>query len=408
MKKQIIYILALVLMVSVFTGCGSKSAGTEEAGHEDHAEGEGRHEEEGHSEEGMAELHLSNLKFESLGIKVDTLPTRTLSGTVEANGQLEVLPQHEATVTAILGANVTSIKVIEGDKVNKGQVLAYLSHPNLTNLQTSYVKAYSRLQYLEKEMQRQKRLYEEEVGSGKTYQETLADYQAIKAEVKGYEAQLKQLSLNVEKVQGGDIYQYVPVVSPINGYIEKVKVQVGQFVDPQTEMFTIVNTDHIHADLMVFEKDVYKVKEGQKIAFTMESVPGATLTAKIFSVGKQFEQNPRAVHVHAEIDQKEEFLIPGMYINGKIRTGNNEVKALPEGAIIEEEGKPYIFMAEAHEEEGKTEWAFKAVEIRTGMTEDGWVEIKLLEPLPKDAKVAWNNAYYLISEMKKGETEHEH
>lgn len=408
MKKQIIYILALVLMVSVFTGCGSKSAGTEEAGHEDHAEGEGRHEEEGHSEEGMAELHLSNLKFESLGIKVDTLPTRTLSGTVEANGQLEVLPQHEATVTAILGANVTSIKVIEGDKVNKGQVLAYLSHPNLTNLQTSYVKAYSRLQYLEKEMQRQKRLYEEEVGSGKTYQETLADYQAIKAEVKGYEAQLKQLSLNVEKVQGGDIYQYVPVVSPINGYIEKVKVQVGQFVDPQTEMFTIVNTDHIHADLMVFEKDVYKVKEGQKIAFTVESVPGATLTAKIFSVGKQFEQNPRAVHVHAEIDQKEEFLIPGMYINGKIRTGNNEVKALPEGAIIEEEGKPYIFMAEAHEEEGKTEWAFKAVEIRTGMTEDGWVEIKLLEPLPKDAKVAWNNAYYLISEMKKGETEHEH
>lgn len=408
MKKQIIYILALVLMVSVFTGCGSKSAGTEEAGHEDHAEGEGRHEEEGHSEEGMAELHLSNLKFESLGIKVDTLPTRTLSGTVEANGQLEVLPQHEATVTAILGANVTSIKVIEGDKVNKGQVLAYLSHPNLTNLQTSYVKAYSRLQYLEKEMQRQKRLYEEEVGSGKTYQETLADYQAIKAEVKGYEAQLKQLSLNVEKVQGGDIYQYVPVVSPINGYIEKVKVQVGQFVDSQTEMFTIVNTDHIHADLMVFEKDVYKVKEGQKIAFTVESVPGATLTAKIFSVGKQFEQNPRAVHVHAEIDQKEEFLIPGMYINGKIRTGNNEVKALPEGAIIEEEGKPYIFMAEAHEEEGKTEWAFKAVEIRTGMTEDGWVEIKLLEPLPKDAKVAWNNAYYLISEMKKGETEHEH
>lgn len=410
MKKQIIYILALVLTVSVFTGCGSKSTDATETGHEDHAEGEAGHEgeEEGHSEEGMAELHLSNLKFESLGIKIDTLPTRPLSGVVEANGQLEVLPQHKATVTAILGANVTSIKVIEGDQVSKGQVLAYISHPNLTRLQTDYVRAYSQLQFLEKENQRQKRLYEEEVGSGKTYQETLADYQAIKAEVKGYEAQLKQLSLNVEKVQGGDIYQYVPVVSPINGYIEKVKVQVGQFVDPQTEMFTIVNTDHIHADLMVFEKDVYKVKEGQKIAFTVESVPGATLTAKIFSVGKQFEQNPRAVHVHAEIDQKEEFLIPGMYINGKIRTGNNEVKALPEGAIIEEEGKPYIFMAEAHEEDGKTEWAFKAIEVRTGITEDGWVEIKLLEPLPDGAQVAWNNAYYLISEMKKSQTSHSH
>ncbi|SHM88949.1 membrane fusion protein, cobalt-zinc-cadmium efflux system [Cyclobacterium lianum] len=408
-KKQIIYIVALVLMVSVFTGCGKNSADDSgEASHE-HSEGEAGHEgEEGNNEERLAELHLSDLKFESLGIKIDTLPTRSLSGVVEANGQLEVPPQHEATVTAILGANVTSIKVIEGDQVSKGQVLAYLSHPNLTRLQTDYVRAYSQLQFLEKENQRQKRLYEEEVGSGKTYQQIQADYQAMKGEVKGYEAQLKQLSLNVKNVQSGDIYQYVPVVSPIDGYIEKVEVQIGQYVDPQTEMFMIVNIDHIHADLMVFEKDVHKVKIGQEIAFTVESIPGTTLSAKIYSVGKQFEQNPKAVHVHAEIDQKEDFLIPGMYINGKISTGDNQVKALPESAIIEEEGKPFIFMAEAHEDDGKTEWAFKAIEVRTGITEDGWVEIKLLEPIPDGTEVAWNNAYYLISEMKKSQTSHGH
>ena len=70
MKKQIIYILALVLMVSVFTGCGSKSADNSEDASHEHKEGE-----EGHEEEGMSELHLSDLKFESLGIKIDALPT---------------------------------------------------------------------------------------------------------------------------------------------------------------------------------------------------------------------------------------------------------------------------------------------------------------------------------------------
>jgi cobalt-zinc-cadmium efflux system membrane fusion protein len=125
-------------------------------------------------------------------------------------------------------------------------------------------------------------------------------------------------------------------------------------------------------------------------------------------VGKQFEQNPKAVHVHAEIENKEDFLIPGMYINGKIHTENEEVKALPEAAIIEEEGKPYIFMAEAHEEEGKTEWAFTPVEVRTGITDEGWTEINLLEPLPNGTLVAWNNAYYLISEMQKSQTSHSH
>lgn len=401
MKKQIIYIIALVLMVS-FTGCGSKSANNMEDASHEHKEGE-----EGHEEEGMAELHLSNLKFESLGIKIDALPTRSLSGVVEANGTLEVPPQHEATVTAILGANVTSIKVIEGDKVRKGQVLAYLAHPNLSSIQSSYVRAYSQLQYLEKEHARQKKLYEENVGSGKTYQQTLADYQTIKGEAKGYEAQLKQLNLNVGKIRQGEIYDQVPVVSPITGYIEKVEVQLGQFVNPQTVMFRVVNTEHIHADLMVFEKDVYKVKKGQKITFTVESVPGATLTADIYSVGKQFEQNPKAVHIHAEIDNKNDFLIPGMYINGRIQTNSQEVMALPEDAIIEEEGKPYIFIAESHQENGETEWAFKPVEIRTGITDKGWVEVKLLEPLPEGTKVAWNSAYYLISEIKKGELEHD-
>ncbi|RED94333.1 cobalt-zinc-cadmium efflux system membrane fusion protein [Marinoscillum furvescens DSM 4134] len=400
MKNQIIYTLTLILMVSVFTGCGNKSANnTEETSHEN---------KEGHGEESVGTVHLSQLKFNSLEFKIDTVPLKALSGVIEANGQLEVPPQHEATVTAILGANITSIKVIEGDKVSKGQILAYISHPNLSQLQSNYIKAYSRLQYLEKEMQRQKRLYEEEVGSGKAYQETVAEYQGMKGEVKGYEVQLRQLSLNESKIQTGKIYQQIPVVSPIGGYIEKVKVQIGQFVDPQSEMFMIVNTDHVHADLMVFEKDIYKVKKGQQISFTIESVPDSQLTAVIYSVGKKFEQNPKAVHIHAEIKTKENFLIPGMYINGKIHTAGRKVYALPSEAIIEEEGKPYIFMAEAHEEDGEAEWEFTPIEIRTGITDEGWIEIKLLEELPEGAKVAWNNAYYLVSEMKKGETEHEH
>jgi cobalt-zinc-cadmium efflux system membrane fusion protein len=357
---------------------------------------------------GEGEVHLSQLKFNSLGIKVDEIPTRPLSGVVEANGQLEVPPQHEATVTAILGANVTTIKVIEGDKVRKGQTLATLAHPDLSQLQMNYVRVYSQMQYLEKEYERQKKLYEEKVGSGKTFEQTQADYLSMKGEAKGYEAQLRQLSLNVEKVQRGNIYQNVPVVSPIDGFIEKVEVQIGQFVDPQKGMFMIVNNDHIHADLMVFEKDVYKVMKGQDIFFTVESVPGTTLKAKIYSVGKQFEQNPKAVHVHAEIDQKEDFLIPGMYINGRIHTGEKSVLALPESAIIEEDGKPFIFTAAAHKEDGQTEWGFKAVEIRTGLVDEGWVEIKLLMPLPEGTKVAWNNAYYLISEMNKSQTSHDH
>jgi len=413
MKNQIIKLIALLYLAGFVSACANN---TEDDGHnhkegEEHESHEGHDEEEGHEdheEEGLGEVHLSNLKFESLKMKVDTMPSRPLSGVVEANGKLEVPPQHEATVTAVVGGNITSIKVIEGDKVNKGQVLAYLSHPDLTEIQTKYITAYNRSEYLEQEYNRQKKLFEEKVGSGKTLQEIKSDYFSIKGEVKGYEAQLRQLNLNVGKIRKGDVYEQVPVVSPIDGYIEKVLIQLGQYIQPQTGMFKIVNIQHIHADLMVFEKDVYKVKKGQKVSFTVQSVPDSHLSAKIYSVGKQFEQNPKAIHVHAEIEQKNEFLIPGMYINGKIHMESKTLKSLPKEAIIEEEGKPYIFIAEQHNEDGETEWAFKPVEIRTGITDEGWVEINLLEPLPDGVKVAWNNAYYLISEMKKSQTSHSH
>ena len=413
MKKYVIKLFTLFIATTFFIACNGgggeegETAAQEELATEEegHAEEEGGHAEEG----GMGEVHLSELKFNSLGIEIDTLPTRPLSDVVEATGQLEVPPQYEATVTAVIGANVTSIEVIEGDEVRKGQTLAYLSHPNLTRLQTDYMTAYSRLQNLEQEFNRQQRLYEQEVGSGKLFQQAQADYRVVQAEVKGLESQLRRLNLNVSNIREGNIVENIPVVSPIEGSIEDVTVQVGQYVDPQTELLEVINAEHVHADLMVFAKDVYKVKEGQKVLLQMESVPGKTYTAEIYSVGKKFEENPRAVHVHAEIQEDSENLVPGMYINGRIITGTGtEVTALPEEAIIEEEGKSYIFIAEEHEENGETEWSFKPVEVVTGEENEGWVEIRLLQPLPEDAKLAWNNAYYLISEMKKSQTSHGH
>jgi len=351
-------------------------------------------------EGGPTSAFLTGQQFTAIGVKVDTLSKQNFSSVVVANGQLEVLPQNEASVTAIIGANVTSIEVFEGKEVKQGQILAYLSHPDLLNLQTRYLNSWNQLQYAEKDFQRQKTLYEGQVGSGKDFQKIQSDFYSLSGEVKNLEAQLKLLKLDPQKISQGTIYEKVPVVSPINGFIEKVDVKIGQYVDPQKQMFEVLNNDHIHADLMVYEKDVYKVKEGQKVAFTIESLSGEILSATIFAVGKSFEQNPKAVHVHAEIENKRGLLISGMYITGRISTGNDYVYALPEGAIVNEDGKSFIFISE---QEGDN-WKFSPLEIITGQQEDGSVEIKLLSPLKKGSLVAMNNAYYLLSEMKKSET----
>ena len=173
-------------------------------------------------------------------------------------------------------------------------------------------------------------------------------------------------------------------------------------------MFEIVNIEHIHADLMVFEKDMHKVKQGQRIRFTIESLPGQELEAKIYSVGKAFEQEPKAIHLHAEIENKKGLLIPGMYIRGRIMINDVQSYALPEAGVVREGEKYFIFTAKKETDNGETEWAFEPVEVIVGAKDDGWIEVKLLKPLKHGTTVAWNNAYYILAEMKKGEAEHNH
>ncbi|MBR9860987.1 efflux RND transporter periplasmic adaptor subunit [bacterium] len=404
MKTNIIktYILAFTAAL-LLAACGNDTNNKpgESSGGTDHGAGE-------HHGHGNDVIVLTDQQFKSLEMEIDSMPMRNISSFVEANGLLEVPPQNEATVTAIIGANITSIKVIEGDKVKKGQVLAYLSHPDLIKLQTDYINSWNQLQYLEKEYQRQKKLYEEKVGSGKEFQKTQADYQSMKGTVKGYEAQLKMMGLNLDNMLNGEIYEYVPVRSPISGHIRLVEVKMGQYVQPQTEMFEIVNIDHIHADLMVFEKDVHKVKEGQKVRFSVESSPGKELEATIYNVGKSFEQNPKAIHLHAEIENKQGLLIPGMYVRGRIMIGDIQSYAMPDAGIVREGDKYFIFATQQEGNNEQNQWTFVPIEVIIGARDNGWTEVKLLAPLPEGTKVAWNNAYYLLAELKKGDADHDH
>lgn len=352
----------------------------------------------------VKEAMLSRQQFEALDMIIDTLQTRLMTGFVAVNGQLEVPPQNEASVTPVIGANVSRIVVIEGEEVNRGQVLAYIKHPDIISMQTNFLNAVTNLKFLEKEFDRQKKLYEAGVGSGETFQRAEADVENSRGQVTGLKAQLSQLNIDHQRVKNGQIYQQIPVLSPIKGAVQKVNVKTGQFVQAQTNLFEIINAHHVHVDLMVFEKDVSKVKKGQEVYFSVASLPGTELTAKIISISKNFEQDPKAVHVHAEIKNRPENLVPGMYVRGRIAVNSKRTIALPEAGVVREGGKFYIFLAE---EEGD-DWSFKPVEVIPGTAEGEWIEIDLLKEIPENKRFAYNNAYYLMAEMNKGEGGHSH
>lgn len=406
MKSKLYYSLITVVALLLFAACdhGHKHNEEDSHSHGDKGANTDPHANEGHSEE----VHLNTTKFNAIKMEMGPLTKRNITDYIETNGELRVAPQDEASITAIIGANVQQITVIEGDAVKKGQVLAWLSHPSLLQLQTDYVTSWNRLQYLKEEYSRQEQLYQENVASGKTFQKTKAEFNTVKAQVSATRFTLKQLGLNPQQLEQNKLYHRIPVKSPLTGYVRHVYIKLSQFVQPQTVMFDVVNIDHIHADLMVFEKDMYKVKVGQKVRLHMESHPDKGAIAEIFNVGKTFEENPKALHLHAEIENKEGLLLPGMFVRGKILLEKADNYALPSNAVVREGDKTYIWSVSKEVENGEEEWHFSPIEVKTGEENERWVEIFPLDIWPKDKMVAYNNAYTLMAELKKGEAGHDH
>ncbi len=391
--------------------------------------------EDGHKDSGNENVVLLNQRQrEALKLILGTFQMRNLTTVVKTNGQLKVPPSSRADVTTVIGGNVKEIKVFHGDKVKKGQLLAVLEHPDYITLQEEFAELSNRLEFLEKEYQRQKELFENNVGAGKDYQQVKADFNTAKAKYAGLKLRLEFLNISPDDVISGKITKSIDILSPINGYINDIFIQVGTYIDAKNKLFSISDNSKIHADFMVYEKDIHLLKIGQKIDFIVANRPGEELSATIFAIGNEFETNTRSVHIHAKLTNNPGNLIPGMYISGHIHTNKHFTRTLPNDAVVKEGTKSFIFVVDnealenaGHNEHGMEEgghkensgdehgakaddndMAFKMVEVITGEKDEGYTEIKLLDSLPDNTQIVFNAAYYLLADMNKGETEHEH
>ncbi|AKD04688.1 efflux RND transporter periplasmic adaptor subunit [Pontibacter korlensis] len=334
-------------------------------------------------------------------IQVGPLQERELSTRVPAKGQLSLPPQGMASVSPLIGGMVRSIKVIEGDYVQKGAVLASIENPDLLELQEAYLSANSQLGMAQQEFERQKMLSDEQVGALKRYQQATSDVQVLQAKLKSLGEQLQTLGISPKNVERGQITRTLTLRAPIAGYVQSVSVNLGTYAEPNQPILQIIDDSHLHLDLSVFERDFAKLDKGQKVVFSIPNVSGQQVEAEIFAIGKSFEGETRVVPVHAEIKHNQnKGLLPGMYINGQIMTGKRLTSAVPEEAIVLYKSKPFIFQQ-------FDETSFKMIPVEAGVTEDGYTEVMLKEALPQNAQIVQKGASFILSEKMKSEVAEE-
>ncbi|WP_143310801.1 efflux RND transporter periplasmic adaptor subunit [Chitinophaga vietnamensis] len=355
-----------------------------------------------HHEEAPNTVELSALQFRTAGITFGQPEEREISSAVKVNGMLDVPPQQLVSVSVPMGGFIKQTTLLQGMPVKKGQVIAVLENLDYIQLQQDFLDVRSQLEYAKAEYERQQELARENVNALKTLQQAKATYQSLTVKENGLQQKLGLLNINLPQLIKGGIQRTVNVYAPISGYVTQVNVNLGQFVNPADILFRIVNTEHLHAELTVFEKDIPKLKIGQQVRFTLANETRER-TATVHLIGREISQE-RTVRVHCHLDKEDTQLLPGTYLQAMIETGAAKVKALPEAAVVNFENKSYVFVKNNSSD---STHHFTMTEVLKGNTEQGYTEVNFLKETPANDIVV-KGAYDLLAKMKNSGEEEGH
>jgi cobalt-zinc-cadmium efflux system membrane fusion protein len=348
--------------------------------------------------ENIVELSGDQVKLANL--ETGAIELRSLSGTLKVSGVVAVAPQNMAMVSMPMGGFVKSTSLMPGNSVTKGQTLAVIENSEFIDIQQNYLEAKSKLEYAEADYKRQKELYKNDVASAKNMQLVTSDYKSLKVQVSALEQKLSLIGINPARLNENTISRSVNLIAPITGYIKTVNVTIGKSVSANDVLFEIVNTSKLFLQLSLFEKDADKVSTGQKIRFFINNETEQHM-AMIYQTAKSVDAD-KTYKVYASVQGTCKNVLPGMYVNAVIEATSNKVTAVPSEAIVSFEDKDYIFVFERNKKEsGKPFTEYRMIQVKKGVTDDGYTEITLPDNYNfKAAKVIVKGAYNLLSAKK--------
>ena len=405
-KSYIILFFSLTLIFTIFA-CGHSHADGEGYDHdhasEQHSEDDGH----GHSEEhAEGEIHLTKEQIETMNIKFGDFSQVKINDFIKATGTLDLPPNAYASVSAKAEGFIKgSKKFVEGSYIKKGAVIGYLENPEFIQKQQTYLEVQAELTFLNQELARQQKLVTANAGIEKKLQQLQSEVNSKTATIKGIAKQLAYLGFNTANLTPDNITERIAIVSPMSGYITSVNMHNGMYVTPQMELIEIVDENHLHLELDVFEKDIANVKTGQKISYTVSALGNEVFDADVYIIGKEFNTQNKTVRIHGHLEKQRPKFIKELFVEAKIWLNDQTVQALPEKAIIKDGDFSYIYVANDNTDD---EIKFEPIKVIPINSDNGFTAVKLIDEIPDGMKIVTDGAYYVFAQSKAGELSHEH
>jgi membrane fusion protein, heavy metal efflux system len=337
-------------------------------------------------------VKLSDEQFKNANIETAGPVWELMHKNLQVSGVVDVPPHNIVSVSFPLGGYLRSTRLLPGMPVKKGEQIAIMEDQGIIQLQQEYLVAQVRLQFLKAEYDRQKSLRENQVNSEKTLQQVTAEFESQKVLVRSYSEKLRLAGIDPEGLRETNISRQVALLSPIDGFVSRVNVNIGKFVNPSDVLFELINPNDLHAVLTVFEKDITDLRAGQRVRISFVDEPGQIYPAEILLISRNVDENRTAL-VHCHFLHPPRRLLPGMFLKATVEISNKWSLTLPLDALVRYGNQQYVFKVLPSNE-------YLMVPVMAGNTENGRVEILGDSTTFGSSAYVTRNAYSLLGKLK--------
>ena len=283
-------------------------------------------------------ITLTEAQCKNAQIELGKLETKIISTRLKLNGKIDVPPQNIVSVSMPLGGFLKSTKLLPGMPVKKGETIASMEDQQYIQLQQEYLIAKSKLTFAEQEFNRQRDLNQSKASSDKVFQQSELDFKNQKIILSALAEKLRLINIKPETLNELNLSRCINIYSSIDGFVSKVDVNIGKYLNPSDVLFELINPDDIHLNLKVFEQDLNKLAIGQKILAFNNNNPQKKHRCEIILISRDLSAD-RTGEVHCHFDDYDKSLLPGMYMNAEVEINSVNAFIIIDDAIVNFEEK---------------------------------------------------------------------
>ncbi|KGG90260.1 efflux RND transporter periplasmic adaptor subunit [Comamonas thiooxydans] len=345
-------------------------------------------------DEGLLKLDAERAK--AAGVALAEAGPALIASMLQLPGEIRFNEDRTAHVVPRVAGVAESVAANLGQVVKKGQLLATLTSPAVSEQRSELMAAQKRLALARTTYQREKQLWQEKISAEQDY---LQAQQALReAEIASANAQQKLAAIGAGSGSAGALNRF-ELRAPFDGVVVEKHLSVGEAVQDSTAVFTISDLRSVWAEMKVAASDLPFVRVGEK-ATVHATAFESKATGTVAYVGALIGQETRTAPARITLDNPDGIWRPGLFVNVDLTASSQKAAVTVASAAIQkiDGDKPVVFVP--------VDGGFRAQVLKLGKTDGQNTEV--LQGLSTGQRYVKDGSFVLKSELGKATAEHVH